>query len=94
MFCKIIKYFSNKLSIYIQIQIKPSPTSYICASCLHNITNLQGFIGPYKFYAKFDFHKFVQKSHEFCVMVNVNDICMYSISEIDETFFWMTYANV
>jgi hypothetical protein len=25
-------------SIYIQIQIKPNSTSYICTSCLHNIS--------------------------------------------------------
>jgi hypothetical protein len=84
MFCKITKYFSNKLSkknsIYFQIQIKLNPTSYICASCLHNITNLQGFIGLYKIRAKIDFHKFVQKSHEFCVMVNFNGISTYLIS--------------
>lgn len=84
MFCKVTKYFSNKLSktnsICFQIHIKLSPISYICASCLHNITNLQAFIGLYKIRAKFDFHKFVQKSHEFCVMVNMNDICTYSIS--------------
>jgi hypothetical protein len=31
----------------------------------HHITNLLGFICSYKFYVKFDFHKFIQESHEF-----------------------------
>ncbi len=44
------------------------------------ITNLLGFIGLYKFHAKSGFHRFVQKSHGFHVMVNMNDICIYSIS--------------
>jgi hypothetical protein len=43
------------------------------------ITNLLSLIGSYKFRAKFGFHKFVQKSHKFHAMVNMNDICMYSI---------------
>jgi hypothetical protein len=29
---------SKQLSIYFQIQIKPSSTTYICTSCLHNIS--------------------------------------------------------
>jgi hypothetical protein len=29
---------SRQLSIYFQIQIEPISTSYICASCLHNIS--------------------------------------------------------
>jgi hypothetical protein len=56
-----------------------------------NITNLLNFIGSYKFCVKFSFHKFVQKSHEFCIMVNMNDICTYSIFkkiQMDETFFF------
>jgi len=44
------------------------------------ITNLLGFISLYKFCAKFIFHMFIQKLHEFYVIVNMNDICMYSIS--------------
>jgi hypothetical protein len=44
------------------------------------ITNLLGFIGSYNFRAKFGFHKFIQKLHEFHAMVNMNDICVYSIS--------------
>ncbi len=43
------------------------------------ITNLLDFIGSYKFYAKSGFRRFVQKLHEFHVMVNMNDVCMYSI---------------
>jgi hypothetical protein len=43
------------------------------------ITNLPCFIGLYKFCVKFNFHKFIQKLHEFCVIVNMNDICTYSI---------------
>ncbi len=50
------------------------------------ITNLSSFIGFHKFCAKFDFHRFLQESHEFHVMVNINDICTYSISQI---FKWM-----
>jgi hypothetical protein len=46
------------------------------------ITNLLDFIGSYKFYAKFDFHGFIQKLREFHVMVNMNDVCMYSIFSI------------
>jgi hypothetical protein len=34
----------------------------------HYITNLQSFIALYKFYVKFDFHGFVQKSYEFHVI--------------------------
>jgi hypothetical protein len=44
------------------------------------IKNLQSFIGLYKFCAKSDFHEFIQKLHEFHVMVNTNDIFTYSIS--------------
>ncbi len=44
------------------------------------ITNLPRFINLYKFHVKFGFYKFVQKTHKFCVMVNINDICTYSIS--------------
>ncbi len=44
---KVIKCFSNKLSIqlfaYFQIQIKPSSTSYICTSWLHNINENKRF---------------------------------------------------
>jgi hypothetical protein len=38
------------------------------------ITNLLNFIGLYKFYVKLDFHKFIQKSYEFDVMVNMKKI--------------------
>jgi len=44
------------------------------------ITNLLGFIDSYKFHVKFDFHRFIQILHEFHATVNVNHICMYSIS--------------
>jgi hypothetical protein len=40
---------------------------------------LSGFIGLYKICANFGFHKFIQKLHEFYVMVNMNDIYTYSI---------------
>jgi len=43
------------------------------------IINLLGFVGSYKFCVKFDFHRFIQKLHEFSVMVDMNDICMSSI---------------
>jgi hypothetical protein len=43
------------------------------------ITNLLDFIGSYKFYAKSGFRRFIQKLHEFHVMVNMNDVCMYLI---------------
>ncbi len=42
------------------------------------ITNLPGFIGLCKFCPKSGFHNFLQKSHEFHVIMNVNDICIYS----------------
>jgi len=58
----------------------------ICVICLNAIdsyiTNLPGLIGLYKFRAKFDFHRFVQTSHELCGMANMNYIFTYSISEI------------
>jgi hypothetical protein len=42
MFLKQLKSFSNQLSrqlfIYFQIQIEPNSTTYICTSCLHNIS--------------------------------------------------------
>jgi hypothetical protein len=42
MFLKKIKCFSNQFSkqlfIYFQIQIETSSTTYICISCLHNIS--------------------------------------------------------
>jgi hypothetical protein len=41
-------------------------------------------IGSYKFHAKSSFYRFVQKLHEFQVMVNMNDIYTYSIVEIFE----------
>lgn len=41
------------------------------------ITNLPCFIGSYTFCVKFSFNKFVQESYKFCVMVNMDDICMY-----------------
>jgi hypothetical protein len=47
-------------------------------SSIHH--KLLNFIGLYRFYVKSDFHRFIQKSHEFDVMVNLNDICTYSIS--------------
>jgi len=36
-------------------------------------------IGLYNFYEKSNIHRFVQKPHEFHVMVNMNNICIYSI---------------
>jgi hypothetical protein len=47
---------------------------------LMNFTNLLGFLGSYKFHAKFDFHRLVQKSHEFHIMIKMEDIYIYSIS--------------
>jgi hypothetical protein len=44
------------------------------------ITNLLGFVGLYKFRVKYNFYIFIQKLHEFHVMVNMNDICTYVIS--------------
>jgi len=44
------------------------------------IANILSFIGSYKFHVKFDFHRFIQTSHEFHPMVNMTHICMYSIS--------------
>jgi hypothetical protein len=42
-------------------------------------------------------HRFIQISHEFHAMVNMNDIFTYLISKIFKQmkhYFWMTYANV
>jgi hypothetical protein len=61
------------------------------------ITNLQCFIGSYKFCAKFSFDRFIQKSHEFHVVINMNKLCMYWIyysNILDMYCFWMTYVNV
>ncbi len=44
-----------------------------------NIINLLGFIGLYKFCEKSNFPRFVQKSHKFRVLVNMNDMCTLSI---------------
>jgi hypothetical protein len=44
------------------------------------ITNLLNFIGLYKFCVKYVFHRFEWQLHELCVMINMNDICMYSVS--------------
>jgi hypothetical protein len=62
-----------------------------------NITNIPCFIGLYKFCAKFDFHRFIQKSHEFHVMLNMNDVYMYLVSWIFKLMrhcFWMTYVII
>jgi hypothetical protein len=44
------------------------------------ITNLLGFMSLYKFCVKSSFHRFIQKSYELHVMVNMNKFCKYSIS--------------
>jgi len=36
-----------------------------------NIINLLDFIGSYKFHVKSSFHNFVQRLHEFCVMLSM-----------------------
>jgi hypothetical protein len=41
------------------------------------IANLLGFIGSQNFCAKFNFDRFIQNSHEFHVMINMNKLCMY-----------------
>ncbi len=56
--------------------VKMLPTFVMMGSC---ITNLPSFISSYKFYVKFNFHKYIQKLYEFHVMVNMNNIYMYSI---------------
>ncbi len=43
------------------------------------ITNLLGFMSSYKFCVKSGFLKFIQKSYELHVMVNMNNIFKYSI---------------
>jgi len=59
--------------------VKMLPTFVTMGSC---ITNSPIFIGSCKFCVKSDFHKYIQKLHEFHVMVNMNNIYMYSIFEI------------
>jgi hypothetical protein len=64
----------------IKIETKGSFKTYIYIQ--HCITNLLGFIGLYKFCVKFGFHRFVPKSYEFHVIVDIDDIddiFMYSI---------------
>jgi hypothetical protein len=41
----------------------------------HHLKLTKSFIGLYKFCVKFNFHKFIQQSYEFHVMVNMKDIC-------------------
>jgi len=42
----------------------------------HKFIRLHRFV---HFFTKSGFHRFVKKLHKFCVMVNMNDINMYSI---------------
>jgi hypothetical protein len=58
------------------------------------ITNLPCFIGLYKFCVKLGFHKFVQKLHEFYVVVNIKDICMYSTSYIFKRIRHFIYLHI
>ncbi len=49
--------------------------------CYKFVTNLPSFISmTYKFCAIFGFHRFIEKSHEFHAMVNMNDVFTYLIS--------------
>ncbi len=72
------------LQIYYMIKIETKGSFFKIVE--HWITNLLGFIRFYKFYVKSSFHRFEPKSHEFHVMVNINDICTYSI-QTNETLF-------
>jgi hypothetical protein len=43
------------------------------------------------------FHKFIQKWHKFCAMINMNDICTvqyFKYPNKRKQCFWMTYMNV
>ncbi len=73
-----------KLSKFVmehQLEANTSKCETLKFSKPNYVTNLLS-INSYKFCTKFDFHKFVQKLHELCAMVNMNDICTYSISYI------------
>ncbi len=80
----IITHFS---SLLISFQVM-SLWCFITCHCLC-ITNILGFIGSYKFHAKFGLHRFLQKSHEFHVIGNMNNIYTYWILKIqmNETSF-------
>jgi hypothetical protein len=42
------------------------------------ITKISSLLGLYKFCAKFNFHRFVRISHEFYLVVNMNNTFIYS----------------
>jgi hypothetical protein len=78
------------------IDSKKSPI-YQFLDILFVITNLSGFISLYKFCMKSNFHMFVQKSYEYHVMVNMNDMYIYSIFKIfkqTKHCFLIKYMNV
>jgi hypothetical protein len=52
---------------------------YFIGKCSHLLWQFKDFISFYKFHVKSNFHRFIQKLYEFRVVVNMNDICMYSI---------------
>jgi hypothetical protein len=43
------------------------------------ITKISSLLGLYKFCTKFNFHRFVRISHEFYLVVNMNNTFIYSI---------------
>jgi hypothetical protein len=69
----------NKFVMDHQLEVNTSKCTTLDFNNCNYIKNLLGFIGSYNFFAKFNFYKFIQKWHEFCAMVNMNDICTYSI---------------
>ncbi len=72
-------FFEQLYCMYYNTRSKNAPKGVIivCFDPKLNITNLPNFTSSNKFCAKSNFHMFVQKSHEFYVMVNMNDICSF-----------------
>jgi hypothetical protein len=95
--CKFKKIKSNGEHLWAFNFNKGGGTNSLSKPYFYYITNLLCFISSYKFHAKSNFHRFLQKSHEFYVMVNMNDIYTYSIFKIFKYmrfFLKMTYMNV
>ncbi len=85
------QFCSFKKNSYTMVYDEPSLFWEIPSSCLLGIsftiiTNLPSFIGLYKLCAKFNFHRFVQKLHEFFVMVKRTIFNILNI-QMDQTFF-------
>jgi hypothetical protein len=84
---KIFSYYKNN-NVYMLVTSCSCICNYgwleMCLKacyCYKFITNLLSFISTmYKFSVISDFHRFIKKSHEFHVMVNMIDVFTYLIS--------------